>query len=46
MWWWYSAVSTKSKQARRSYWGLHVRFFKELCVAAKVTKTMADLSKD
>jgi len=27
---------TGAKQAKRSYWGLHVRFFKELCVAAKV----------
>jgi len=27
---------TKTKKAKRSYWGLHVRFFKELCVAAKV----------
>jgi len=29
---------TKSKKAKRSYWGLHVRFFKELCVAAKVKR--------
>lgn len=27
---------TGSKQALKSYWGMHIRFFKELCIAAKV----------
>lgn len=31
-----ACARTGTKQAGRSYWGLHVRVFKELCVAAKV----------
>lgn len=31
-----ACARTGTKQAARSYWSLHVRVFKELCVAAKV----------
>jgi hypothetical protein len=31
-----AAAKTGMKQAARSYWSMHVRVFKELCVAAKV----------